>query len=288
MSSEGQAAPSKTSAALLSVISGLLLTLGKLTVGVLTGSLSILSDGLHSLLDLTASAVTLFTVRFADQPADREHPYGHARAENLGALAETMLLCITGTLVITEAYRRLFIEPAVPDVTVWSFAVMVASIVIDANRVYALRRAARAHNSPALDADAANYSNDMLASSLVLAALVVMHFGPALGIPRAVILRLDGATGAVVALFAFRVAYGLARRSADSLMDTVPTELSDRLERAVSAVPGVLPNGRRVRSRFIGQKPYVEVTLAIAHGSTLEAANGVARQVEDAIHELQP
>ena len=280
--------PSKDSAALLSVFSGAILTIGKLVVGVLTGSLSILSDGLHSFLDLTASSVTLFTVRFADQPADREHPYGHARAENLGALAETMLLCITGTIIISEAFRKIFVRPEVPEVTIWSFVIMAVSIVVDANRVSTLRKAARAHASPALEADAANFANDMLASSLVLVALVVMRFGPGWGIPAGVIDRLDGATGAIVALFAFRVAFTLARRSADSLMDTVPRELSEDFERVVQAVPDVLPEGTRVRSRFIGQKPYVEVTLSVAHGATLEAANAVARHVEEAIHGVEP
>jgi cation diffusion facilitator family transporter len=281
--------PSKTQAAVLSIASGAGLTLAKLVVGLTTGSLSILSEALHSLLDFIAAVITFFVVRISDQPADANHPYGHARAEQLGALAETALLSITATLVMTEAYRRLFIRPELPEVGVWSFVVMAGSIVVDLVRVRALRAAARAHKSAALEADAANFSNDLLSSTLVLTALSIIVLAPSLPfIPPAVTSRVDAVAAVVVALLAFRVALTLAWRAVNNLMDAVPKELSAQLLALIEAVPGVLPGTTRVRSRLVGEMPYVDVTVTTDHAASLAGAHTLSRQVEEAVKASHP
>lgn len=237
----------------MSILSGVGLTLAKLVVGLATGSLSILSEALHSLLDLVAAIITFFVVGLSSQPADANHPYGHARAEQLGALAETVLLSVTATLIMSEAYRRLFIHPEIPEVSVWSFVVMGGSIVVDIVRVRALRAAAKAHKSAALEADAANFSNDLVSSTLVLIALSVIVLAPSLPfIPLAVTSRLDAVAAAIVALLAFRVALTLAWRAVNNLMDAVPREFSLQLQDLVEQVAGVLPGTARVRSRLVG------------------------------------
>lgn len=281
--------PTKTQAALLSVASGAGLTVAKLAVGITTGSLSILSEALHSFLDFIAAVITFFVVRLSGLPADDNHPYGHARAEQLGALAETALLSVTATLVMTEAYRRLFISPETPVVGVWSFLVMGASIVVDLVRVRALRRAASAHGSAALEADAANFANDLLSSALVLVALTFIVLAPSLPfVPEAVTSRVDAAAGAVVALIAFRVALGLAWRAVNTLMDAVPTALSTELRAVVERVPGVLPGTARVRSRLVGETPYVDVTVGADHASSLAGAHAITRSVREAIQAQHP
>lgn len=280
--------PSKTQAAALSIASGAGLTLAKLVVGLTTGSLSILSEALHSLLDFIAAVITFFVVRLSGRPADANHPYGHARAEQLGALAETALLSITATLVMTEAYRRLFIRPEIPEVGVWSFAVMGGSIVVDLIRVRALRAAARAHGSAALEADAANFANDLLSSALVLVALTIIVMAPSLPfIPPAVISRVDAVAAAIVALLAFRVALTLAWRAVNNLMDSVPAGLSAHLLALVEAVPGVMP-GARVRSRLVGETPYVDVTVNTNHAASLAGAHSLSRAVEVAVRAEHP
>ena len=140
--------------ALSSVLSAVALTAFKVVVGVLTGSIGILSEAAHSSLDLLAAAVTFFAVRESGRPADEQHVYGHGKVENLSALFETGLLAVTCVWIVWEAVQRL-LGPAVRvEVTAWSFAVMVVSIAVDLSRSRALRRAARKYQSQALEADA--------------------------------------------------------------------------------------------------------------------------------------
>jgi cation diffusion facilitator family transporter len=280
--------PTKGRTAFFSVVAAAGLAAAKLVAGLATGSLSLLADALHSTLDLAASLITLFAVRLSDRPADENHPYGHARAENLGALAETILLSIMGTLVLAEAYRRLFVRPESPTVTGWAFAIVLIAIVVDIGRVRALRRAAAAHGSPALEANAAHFTNDLISSVLVLAALAIVAFGGAIGIPAAVTVRADAAGAVVVALLAFRIAIKLGWKAVNSLMDAMPPELGRRLGTAVESVDGVVSGSTRVRGRFLGEKPYVDVTLAVNPATTLEGAHAVSEAVEAAIRDEHP
>src|SRR5262247_2844923 len=112
----------KRGAALASVGSGALLTILKLAVGIATGSLAILAEAAHSALDLLAAGITFFVVHIADLPPDENHPYGHARAEQLGALAETVLLVVTAAVVLRESFLRIFIHPELPEISIWAFA----------------------------------------------------------------------------------------------------------------------------------------------------------------------
>src|SRR6266498_384594 len=149
---------SKRSAALASVASGVLLTALKLAVGIATGSLAILAEAAHSALDLLAAGITLLVVQVADLPPDENHPYGHARAEHLGALAEAVLLVVTAVLVLRESYLRIFVHPELPEISVWSFVVMIVSLAVDWRRSRSLKRAAEQFKSDALAADAAHFT----------------------------------------------------------------------------------------------------------------------------------
>lgn len=139
----------KRGAALASIGSGLLLTILKLVVGLATGSLAILAEAAHSALDLLAAGITFMVVHIADLPPDENHPYGHARAENLGALAETVLLVVTALWVLRELFTRVFIHTEQPEVNIWALAVLVVSLVVDWRRSRALRRAAAEFKSQA-------------------------------------------------------------------------------------------------------------------------------------------
>jgi cation diffusion facilitator family transporter len=144
----------------------------KLIIGLLTGSLGILSEALHSALDMVAAVITYFSVRMSDKPADREHNYGHGKIENLSALIETLLLLITCIWIIYEAIHRLTSGQTVIEVTVWSYVVVISSIVIDFTRSRALLRVAKKHNSAALEADALHFSTDIWSSTVVLFGLI--------------------------------------------------------------------------------------------------------------------
>src|SRR5882757_1824165 len=155
----------KQRVALTSIAASAGLTAAKAAVGFATGSLAILSEAAHSLIDLAATVMTYFAVRIADQPADKEHHYGHGKIESLAALAETALLFLLSGVVIWEAVQRLWgHEAAHVEATFWAFAVMAGSVVIDFFRSRVLSRVARETSSEALEADALHFSSDMWSS----------------------------------------------------------------------------------------------------------------------------
>lgn len=157
-------AEEKQSVALSSVVAACVLTTLKVIVGLMTGSLGILSEAAHSGLDLVAAVVTYLSVRVSDKPADSRHPFGHGKIEHLSAFLETALLLVTCAWIIMEAGRRLFFRTVHVDPSVWAFGVMFVSITIDVFRSRALFRVARKYRSQALEADALHFSTDVYSS----------------------------------------------------------------------------------------------------------------------------
>src|SRR5699024_9384205 len=148
--------------ALSSVLWSAFLTLIKIVAGLSTNSLGLLSEALHSALDLLAAGLTFLAVRLAAVPADSRHPYGHGKVESLSALAETGLLLATCVWIVYEAVRRLLFEAAPVEPNWWAFAVVVVSLIVDISRSAMLRRVAREHRSQALEADALHFTTDIL------------------------------------------------------------------------------------------------------------------------------
>jgi cation diffusion facilitator family transporter len=278
--------PTKRGAALASVGSGALLTVLKLAVGIATGSLAILAEALHSALDLLAAGLTFLVVHIAELPPDENHPYGHARAEQLGALAETVLLVVTAALVLRESFMRIFITPEEPQLSPWAFVVMVVSLIVDWQRSRALKQAAEQFQSQALAADAAHFTNDMLSAAVVLGSLIVLTIGSSRDLlPEWLLLRLDAIAAAVVAVIALWVAWDMGRRAIRALMDDIPADLSRRLLHQVAALPSVVPDSVQMRTRFVGAQPYVEVSLGTPRGASLEEAHQLTETVEAVIRE---
>src|SRR5437773_2351647 len=151
----------KQQVALSSIAASAGLTAAKAIVGVLSGSLALLSEAAHSLIDVGATVMTYFAVRVSDKPADEEHHYGHGKVESVSALAETALLFVLAGVVIWEAAKRLVsAQPPEVEATPWAFAVIVASIVIDFFRARVLYRTAEKTSSEALEADALHFASD--------------------------------------------------------------------------------------------------------------------------------
>jgi cation diffusion facilitator family transporter len=199
---------SKEKAALWSIAASAALTAAKATIGLLTGSLAILSEAGHSLLDLAATLLTYFAVRISDKPADAEHQYGHGKMESVTALAETALLFLLTGVVMWEAVQRLTgAQSHAVEATVAAFAIIAGSVVIDFFRARALRRVAKETSSEALAADALHFSSDMWSSVAVLIGLG----GVALGYPAA-----DAAAALVVAVFICVAGWRLGRRTIDT------------------------------------------------------------------------
>ncbi len=216
-----EAKKDKRSAALSSVIAAIGLTSFKLIIGVLTNSLGILAEAAHSGLDLVAAAMTYFAVRVSDRPADKEHPFGHGKIENLSALFETVLLLATSGWIIYEAILRLFYISVKVEASIWSFIVMGASIAIDYTRSRILYKAARKYKSQALEADALHFSTDIWSSSVVILGLI------GLAIARSVpgldwMHKADSIAALVVAIIVIYISGQLGWRTIAALLDTAP------------------------------------------------------------------
>jgi cation diffusion facilitator family transporter len=261
------------------VASGSLAAL-KLLVGWLSGSLGLLAEAAHSLLDLISTLITLLVVRVAAVPPDSNHPYGHERAEQLGALAGMTLLGGTGALILYHAFDTIFIHPGAPVVSVWSFAVLIVSVVVDFFRARALRRAAASYESSALASDAVHFANDMFGATSVLVGLAVVALRDPLHLPKWLVTRADAVAALIVAGIAFRSVWILGSTAVRALMDDVPTGLTDRLKRRVESVDGVVSGTVMVRTRFVGNRPFVEVKLGTGRGASLESAHQLSEVVE--------
>ncbi|MBN2193023.1 MAG: cation diffusion facilitator family transporter [Polyangiaceae bacterium] len=270
--------------ALMSVVAAVGLTGMKLVVGLGTGSLGILSEALHSSLDLVAALVTLWAVRAAGRPADADHPYGHGKVENLSALLETVLLLVTCAWIVYEATNRLFFHAVEVDASIWAFAVVVVSIVIDVSRSRALTATAKKYNSQALEADALHFSTDVWSSSVVLVGLACVALAGPLQAPW--LMQADAVAALGVAGIVIWVSLRLGKKSVDDLLDAAPKDLQERIARA-AAVPGVT-SVDRARVRRSGPETFVDLSLTAAADQSFEVAHDLTRQVEDAVRAVVP
>lgn len=272
-----EASQAKSAVAFSSMLASLFLAVTKLVVGLMTGSLAILSEAAHALLDLGAAVLTWLAVGAADKPADADHPFGHGKIESLSALAETGLLFATGGWVIYEAVSRLTGEGAEVKVTWYALAVIAASMAIDFTRARALHKVAKETGSQALEADALHFSSDILSSAAVLVGLLLTLVWP----------RADAVAAIAVALFVMLAGYRLGRRTIDVLIDSAPEGAADNLTRIVSRVPGVA-KVQQVRARLVGATVVAEVQMAVSRGLSLEQVEHLRAKVMSAIREEMP
>lgn len=269
----------KQTVALTSIAASAGLTVAKAAVGFSTGSLAILSEAAHSLIDLAATVMTYFAVRIADMPADEEHHYGHGKVESLSALAETALLFVLSGVVIWEAGLRLVgVEKQPVEATLAAFAVMAVSILVDFGRSRALYRAAADHRSEALEADALHFSSDMWSSAAVILGLAGLRLGYAWA---------DSAAAIVVALFVCLAGWRLGRRTIETLTDTAPAGAVERISEVVRNVKGVV-DVRRVRARQVGPTLFVDLDIAASRSLPLDRVMALKQEIERALAEAMP
>jgi cation diffusion facilitator family transporter len=282
-----EAVREKQSAAGKSVVAAVALTGLKLAVGLMTGSLGILAEALHSALDLVAAVVTFFAVRVSDRPADREHHYGHGKVENLAALFETLLLMGTCVWIVHEAVQRLFFKTVEIEASWWAFGVILFSIVVDVNRSRMLQRTARKHGSQALEADALHFATDVWSSSVVLVGLGLVWLGGRLGPAGGWLAQADAVAALGVAVIVVLVSVRLGRRAVAALLDAAPPGLTAAVAAAVAGVPGVQAVGP-VRVRASGASTFVDLTVDVARSAALEEAHAVAVAVEARVRTVVP
>jgi cation diffusion facilitator family transporter len=243
----------KEKVAAVSVLASGSLATAKFIVGVIIGSLALISDALHSLIDLGATLVTWFAVRVADRPPDAEHHYGHGKVESLAALGATALLFLLAGGVAVEGVQRLLEGGLTPTFSVVPFAVLSIEMAVNGWRAHVLRRTARETGSQALEADSLHFASDLYGSVAVMIGLAFAAFGYSWGDPLAAL-----AVAVIVSWLGLR----MGRRTIEALMDTAPLGVTEQVGKLMRSVPGVV-RVERLRVRSVGPRNFVEATVAV-------------------------
>ena len=264
----------KNRVAMLSVIAAFFLTTFKFTIGFLTGSIGILSEALHSALDFVAAAITWFSVRISDKPADEDHHYGHGKIENLSALIETLLLLITCIWIIYEATNRLISGKTHIEINAWSYIVIIISIVIDISRSRALKRVAKKYNSQALEADALHFSTDIWSSIVVLIGLICANFN---------IFIADSIAALLVAFIVISISYRLGKRSINVLLDSVPSDIYKTTKELLTNFNGI-ESYSNLRIRASGADIFIDVTIHVNNDLSIIEAHNISENIEKKIN----
>ena len=269
-------APRKARAAVLSIVSNSTLIALKLVAGAVTGSIALLTEAVHSSIDLVASVVALVSVRKADEPADESHPYGHAKVENLAAALEGVLILVGAGIIVYESLRRLADTPAVDSL---GFGIGVIAFSGLANVLLSsyLFRQARITDSPALAGDAAHLRTDSLTSFGVLVGLVLVEVTGAQ--------VLDPIAALVVAGAIIWAGVGIVTRSSRVLVDeTLPSsELAAIREVVEHHGAPEIEGFHKLRARRGGSRRYIDLHVQFRTGTTLERAHELAHELQGGI-----
>lgn len=265
----------KIKVTLFSVCAALLLTGIKFIVGISTNSLGILSEALHSGLDLLAALITFFAVQIANKPADRQHNFGHGKVENLSALIEAVLLLATCGWIIYEAIQRLTGHGENVTVTIWSYMVVVIAIVIDIWRSIVLKRVAKKYNNQAIEADALHFSSDILSSLVVLVGLICAQCGWVIA---------DSFAGIVVAIIVTIISIQLAKRAINALLDMAPPDVAKKAQEVLDSNSEIL-GYHDLKVRSSGEGYFVAVSLHVKSDLTLRQAHDISDRIERQIKE---
>jgi cation diffusion facilitator family transporter len=282
---QNEEAREKRRAALLSVGSAVLLVSLKAFLVLRTGSLGVLSEALHSGLDLLAAVITFLSVRVSDEPADERHPYGHGKFENFSAFVETALLLITALYIIYEAFDRLFFHSVHIQPSVTAILVLLVALSIDMTRARALKKVARKYSSDALEADALHFSTDVWSTIVVISGIGLVWAGETWGLPW--LAYADALAGLAVAAIILWVGSQLGRRTLDALLDVAPKGLQQEIAMAVARLDGVL-DVDRVRVRRAGNRHFVDATVSVARTASLEQVHALSDAIEKRIGEIVP
>ena len=282
---EGISFQEKRRVAVHSVLAAIFLSALKLIVGLLSGSLGILSEAANSGLDVAAAVILYLTVRVSDKPADADHQYGHEKIENFSAFLQTGLVLATCLWIVYEAIRRLFFAPVRVELSFWAFGVMLVSIAVSFFRSQELRRTAQKYKSQALEAHALNYRMDIWSSSVVILSLAVLWVGDRFQLSQ---LRVaDPIAALAVVGFVVYLSGKLGRRTIDALLDAAPHGLQGRVTEAVRTVDGVVAC-ERVRVRHAGSKFFVDVKIAIERTIPFDHVTVVIQVVRSRVQEVLP
>ncbi len=265
----------KTSVAAISILVSGGMAAAKLAVGIAIGSLALISEALHSAIDLVATIITWAVVRVSDSPADEEHHYGHGKFESLSALGVTALLYVLAGGILVEAYGHLREGRPPPTISAIPFVVLVIDIALNFWRARALHRTARETKSQALAADALHFASDVLGSVAVITGLLLAAFGFWWG---------DAAAAIVVALMIGFLGLKMTRATVETLLDRAPEGVTEKAEAAIGAVPGVV-GIERTRVRMVGPTHFIETIARVPRTYPIDRVEEIKRKAQQAVRD---
>src|SRR5580704_5498286 len=275
----------KRRVALHSMLAAAAMTLLKLTAGLFSGSLGVLSDAAHSALDLAGAALTFFSVQVSDKPADEDHTCGHGKIENVSSLAEAGLMVVSCAWIIFEAVSRIRHHTVELRHSLWPVLVLVASIAVDYWRSRQLRSVAERTGSPALATDAFHFASDIWSTLAVLAGLGASWLGSRYGVSW--LRYADPVAAIVVSIMILRITFTLTRETVGVLMDKIPAETRRQIVNEVEQVPGVLAV-EQARVRRSGAAYFADFTIALPRHFTFEHTGELVRAATEAVQRTLP
>ncbi len=262
----------KVSIARLSVASNTLLIAIKLAVGLISGSISILSEAIHSFMDLLAAIIAFFSVRVSDTPADETHPYGHGKFENISGVVEALLIFVAAFWIIYEAVKKM-IDPE-PIGSLWlGFGVMTVSAIVNAFVSARLYKVAKETESIALEADALHLKTDVLTSVGVAVGMALIwitgyHI-------------LDPIAAILVALLILKESYDLLKKAYGPLLDVaLPAGELDRITRVLENHCSDAISYHELRTRKAGNRRYIDFHLNLRPEMTVKEAHDICDLIE--------
>jgi cation diffusion facilitator family transporter len=269
---KGTIVVTKVKAATLSVGSNSFLILVKLFAGIITGSVSLIAEAIHSLMDLVAAVIALISVKISDRPSDEQHPYGHGKAENISGVAEAVLIFVAAGIIIYEAIQRLITGKTLELLEI-GIGIMAVSIVVNVLVSRYLLKVAKATDSLALEADARHLTTDVMTMVGVLVGLILVRFTG--------LNWIDPVVAILVALFILKTAYELTRKSFGGLIDVrLPREEEEQITLAIREHTRQLVGFHELRTRKAGSHRYIDLHLVMPKNVSVEEAHRMCDHLE--------
>src|SRR4051795_11149385 len=263
----------KTRVAAISIFASAGMAAAKFVVGVAIGSLALISEALHSSVDLVATVITWLVVRVSDQPADEEHHYGHGKIESLSELGVIALLYVLAGGIVVQAWSHLREGTPPPTLSAVPFVVLLVDIAVNFWRARALHRTARDTQSQALEADALHFASDVFGSTAVIIGLALSGLGYAWG---------DAAAALGVAVLISVLGLRLGRSTVETLLDRAPEGVSDKAAAAIRAVPGVI-DVERLRARMVGATHFVDAIVQVPRTYPIDRIDQIKQRAQQAV-----
>ena len=262
----------KYKASLFAIASAFILALSKLSAGLMSGSMAVLSSSLDSILDIFMSGMNFLAIREASKPADYRHQYGHGKAENLAALVQSLVIIFTGGAIFYNAIHKFLHKDAI-HYSGLDLGVMLLSVIFSMMISIVLRKVGEKTDSSALKADALHYSSDLYSNSAAIVAIILTYYTG--------ITFFDLFFSVVVAVILIVSALKIFRDGFSGLMDaSIPSDLEQKLHKIVSTMPYPYAGYHKMRSRVAGSKKYVDFHLLICREEKIDEAHKMADKLE--------